>query len=350
MWNDMRHKQVIKVLVVIGNGRHVAKKRGNITVGLLYDIWAKMKTHLNSMYTFDETFEEHSNYDKMVKWVAENKYDLIIGPFQYTEDRLKIIDFTAPIILSKNTILYVPQRTPLSTFFTVSKNVLEPVLILVGLGILFGILLYIFDTGRYKLYTGPMKKFVLRRMLLTSIAAMFGELGFMSENSSLSIPSIIIVSLVMITSFFVVTYIQGIVLKHIIDIQNSDIVNRENIKDKVLLSPSGYAVSKTFNHIGARIKYIDDSIDNIVNVYLKNKDTYNGIALDYMDAIGRQSSTFKISKDHFGFLEVAFVISKSKHKLKHLINVEILKMQESLMVEHVCKAYLDKEDTQLCII
>ena len=345
-----KHKEEISTLVVIGKGQHVAKKKGNITVGLLYDVWGKMKETMRNTYTFKETFKEYSNYDEMVKMVAENKYDIVIGPFQYTEERLKIVDYTSPIILSKNTMLYVPRQTSLSTFFTVSKYILEPVLILIVLGICFGMLVYLFDIGRTKFYHGPMKKYPFRRIILTSIAAMFGELGFLSENSSLSYVSLLLVLLVMIISFFVVTYIQGVIIKKIIDIQNKDVINRENVKDHILLSPVGYAVSKNFERIGARIKYVNGTIDDTIREYLKNTHKYIGVSLDYMDAIGRETAELKVNKENFGFVEVAFVVNKNKRELKHKINIEILKLQDSLVVEHICKSYIDKEDTQLCII
>lgn len=345
-----KHKQEISVLVVLGKGKHVAKKKGDTTVGLLYDIWGKMKERLSREYTFLETFKEYSNYDEMVKMVSENKYDVVVGPFQYTEDRLKIVDYTSPIILSKNTILYFPQQTSLSTFFTVSKYILEPVLILILLGICFGVLVYLFDIGRTKFYTGSMKKYPFRRILLTSIAAMFGELGFMSENSSLNYVSLLLVLLIMIISFFMVTYIQGVIIKKIIDIQNKDQINRDNVKDRILLCPAGYAVSKNFERIGARIKYVDGTVDDTIREYLKNTYKYIGVSLDYMDAIGRESTNLKVNKENFGFVEVAFVVNKNKRDLKHKINIEILKLQDSLVVEHVCKSYIDKEDTQLCII
>ena len=87
----------------------------------------------------------------------------------------------------------------------------EMMIFLIVVGIIVGLLLVIIDPKRAKQLSSIRgnKNLFLIRSLLTGIATMFGEMGYLSENSSLRISGVLFVITIMAFSFVLIMFIQG---------------------------------------------------------------------------------------------------------------------------------------------
>lgn len=347
-------KEHIKVLVVAGP-KLLAHYRPNSKeyTGLLYDIFKEIKSELKEKYVFEETFKTKANYNKMTEMVRDGIYDMVVGPFQYTSERMKIVDYTSSIVLSKDSILYYPKTSYISIVSKIMvKVVLVPLIILIILGYISGYILYRVEGNRTIFMDKTLQKYAFRRVVATTTAALFGEAGFLSENSTLTTSGLIITFSIMAFAFFFVMFIQGFITERLIYLQKANNVSRKNIDTVTLLSPKGYAVAKNFERLGAQIVYKDDTIENILKYYEKNKSKYDGVSLDYMDARGRENSFSGLvtNKNDFGFKEIAFIVNKSKTELKNDLNLQIIRLQNNLFTEEACDHFLDDEDKYLCVM
>lgn len=346
-----KEKEEIVVFVNMG-GHPLAQKKpdGNGYEGILYDCWKLIKENMKDKYTFKEVFEERTDYDQMTKDVKSGKYDMVIAHFQLTEDRMKIINFTNNLIISKNTILHLPKVDLGQQIKAIFKKVIVgPVIILLVFGLVLSIILHYFEPKRH-MKANAKSTNAFRRTLATVIASLFGEAGFLSENSTLSISGLLIVLFIMIFAFFFVMLLQAFVTDQVIDINKAKHYNQYNIKEELLLSPKGYAVAKFMIRYGAKIEYHAKTISEIIEIYRKDPDKYAGISLDYLDAIGNEipGIGLKASQSDFGYKEVCWIVTKKKQYLLEDINYSMLPMQFNLEPYNICKKYLSVEDSTIC--
>lgn len=342
----------INVLVIKGPGLlankvNINDKHSKYT-GLLYEIWKIVKNELSDKYTFKETFKEYSNYDKMVKLVHDGTYDIVIGPFQYTKNRMKYVHFSPSIILSKNSILAYDNLNIYTYFKTLFFDVfIKPFSILFILGLVFGYILYKFEPNRFSYLKN--KNLSLRRAIITTTATFFGEAGYLAENSSLTTFSILFLFLVMIIAFFFTIYLNAYTTKKLLHLHKNYTINRNNLHKYTFLSPKGYNVAEQLKKAGAKIKYLDMSIPDIIKYYKKNRKKYNGIALGFFDAKSREGDGLNTNVSNLGFKEVCFVVSKRDDLFFEDINNSIIDIQENLYTERLCKAFIPHE-SHMCVL
>ena len=289
---------MIKVLLIVSNTGSTINKKilddGTIVYsGFLWDIWVELKKQLEKKYTLqifysDKTGDGSTNYDNIVKKTSEGKYDLVIGSFYHTIYREKLINYTTPILIDTIAILHYP----ISSLFQKIKVILEKIfvllLFLLVLGIILGLILSFFDKKRLIPEKGT--KYIIRT-ILTTIAAMFGETGFLSENSSMTIVGISLVIFIMLISFIWVMFIQAEITKVLI-FKNSNIT-ANNISNSELISFKGYAASQKFKELFPNVKIKEfefklkknnDQTEPLIKEYMNNSDKYQGIIISYARA------------------------------------------------------------------
>jgi len=344
-------KKVIKVFVNQGNDSlSQVSADGKEHNGVMYDIWKLVKEKLNNKYIFKEEFGEMSNYDKMVSDTAAGKYDLIIAPFSLTKERFEKINYTSNIILGKITILHLPKLTIYQQILSIYDNIVKgPLIILLISGFILALLLYYFEPKRY-IKARAKDKYAWRRTLATVIASLFGEAGFLSENSTLSIPGLLIVLFIMIFAFFFVMLLQAYVTDKVISINENNTYTRENIKNQVLLCPEGYAVGKFMQRYGAKIEYHNKTIKELKEYYIKNKEKYIGISLDYFDAINEETDDLVTSTSPFGYSKMKWIVNKKYNTLLEDINYTLIPIHFNLYTYRICKKYVNDHDARLCNI
>ena len=166
-------KRVIKVLALV-QAPYIYKKSGKYT-GIVYDIWKSIKVELARKYDFEETFIETLNYTKQLRRVQNGEFHLALTSLTTNAKRTKMINFTRPLFINQKSILTKPKQGYAEYMGKIAyKLFLPPLALLIILGIILGNLMYFVEPKRgYK------------RAIFSSIASMFGEMGFISENSKL---------------------------------------------------------------------------------------------------------------------------------------------------------------------
>lgn len=357
-------KPKIKVLIILGNSLTTTKKtvdsKGNITYsGFTWDLWEKIENALKSKYDFEVIFspEKSTNYNLYIQDVHLGKYDLVIGSFINTKWRESKIDFTTPILIDANAILHEYNTTLLDDIKTVLIKTSKLIFYLLVLGIFFGTLLYLVDPDRIKFqrYTqlGLKKKskylFYLRS-IVTGIATMFGEMGFLAENPSLSIKGIVLIVFIMTIAFIYIMFIQAEITTVLINQSKRKITN-DTIAHKKFLGWSSDPVPQKLKRYGANIDLQENiSMKNMVKKYLDNKDTYRGIALPYCfgHKYLKQYPNLTLSTG-FGNEPSAFVVSQHKQQLKEDVNAVIIDLKTRLKLQQMCQSYFgDVQDIPVC--
>ena len=343
----------INVLIHLTDDYRSTKKTHNMSdyTGFCWDIYQKIKNNLSDKYEFIEYFEYTDNYKKMINDVYNNKYDLVIAGFVHTEEGESMVNYTETIILTENSILHFNKTSPLKLLFSITKSHIKPIFVLLILGIILGFILNYFEPNRFK-KSRSKKIYSIRRTILTVIASLFGEAGFLAENSTLKLKGVIFTILIMIIAFGFVLYLQAIVTDRVIEINKHDEINRENIKNHTILSPKGYPVSNMLQKFGAKIKYMDKSLPEVIDYYIKNPESGDGVAIDYFNALYYQqpSKGLIISDSFFGHEQFSFIVNKNNTELLEDLNNIIMKLRENLEPLRICKKYFDLKKRSLCII
>ena len=125
-----------------------------------------------SKYNFEYTFSEEgfSNYTETTKWIAEGKYDLGLNSYTRTTERDQLVEFSTPILLDADAVYHKVNKRRIDIFKDILFHISKLVLLLVILGILCGLILFIFDPKRNKILGRKIsKKQFFLRSLLTDI-------------------------------------------------------------------------------------------------------------------------------------------------------------------------------------
>lgn len=341
--------QTIKVLI---NDTSIVLDKSKPGSGLLYDIWKEVRDKLKNRYTFDETIVNEPNYNKLIDMVYQGDADIVIAPFQITKERTQKVDFTITILESKDSIIYFPKNNKLDVIRLLFLKVfLGPIIVLFLFGLFFGTILYYAEPRRYLKASGVNREFAFRRVVVTVTAALFGEAGFLSENTTLSIKGIITMFIVMIFAFFFVMYIQATITEKVIDIRQLNAITRDNIKNKVLIAPKGYAIAKNIERLGAKVIYINKSLDEVIQDYIKDPSIADGVTIDFLEAKSRERRDINllVNDSELGFKEITFAVSKTKINFLRDLNQEIVSLQDILKTETICKGYMPEGASYLCV-
>ena len=187
---------------------------------------------------------------------------------------------------------------------------------------------------------------------MTAVAAFFGEMGFLAENTTLSLKGLFIVVIIMTLAFMFVLVLQAQATTFDAELQKRGTLNRKNIEGKQLLCIKGHATAKKFERLGAVITYIEDKdLGELIEYYKENKNQFDGITVDSTSGIFYRTNKLKLEAQGFGLQMTSFVIKKDKPAFLNDVNKEILKLQNSLEQEKVCKGFFTGDDAAtLCNI
>jgi len=347
-------KPTIKVFIIIGSSLTTTNKtidsEGNaLYSGFTWDIWKKIEESLKDKYNFEVSFspEKSTNYNIYVNDIATGKYDIAIGSFFNTKWREGKIDFSSPILIDANSILHEHETSIVSNLQTVLVRAGSLILYLILMGIFFGILLYYVDPKRIKQFPDfkNSKYLFFLRSIVTGIATMFGEMGFLVENPSLNIAGIILIIMTMTIAFLYIMFIQAEITTVVIN-QSGKSINHNNIGHKTFLGWKSDPVPQKLKRYGANIELHEKiSVDNMIKKYLNNKNKYRGIVLPYCFAYKYMIKypTLRLSTD-FGNELGAFVINPTKQIFKEDVNNVIINLKTTLQLQNICQVYFGNID------
>ena len=350
----------VAVLVVLGSPSEgnrtseIIDDNGTKTyAGFNWDLWTKVRESLGSKYNFIVSFtdQDDENYNGFVQKVADGKYDLVIGTFFRTPWRESMIDYVTPHSIDSNIILH---KSHLGLFSDLKKVIGRIGLLLVYLiltGLAFGILLFIIDPNRRTILRKPNQKGgkFLMRALLTGVATVFGEMGFLSENASLSVGGTALVIIIMIVSVVLIMFAQAKITHIMIDV--NDEFNRSNVKGRHFLGFKGYSSVEKMKRYKTTVTEKENlTTEQLIQEYLKNDDKYEGCILAYSHAYpylySGRFDNIAISNG-FGNEPASWIVSKRRNELRKDLNSVIITMTKSTDLQHICHMNFD-QDGPMC--
>lgn len=356
------NKELIKVFVVLGSDKSLVSTQrkkdihgNNYYVGFIWDIWKKIQFELKDKYNFKLFFSEldDQNYDKFVKDVENSKFDLVLGLFNYNGIRERIVDFTTPVLISSNSILYQKKENLVTDVKAVfNETSIKLLLYLVIFGTLFGFSLYFLDPGRINKIqeTSLNKKNFLLRSIVTGISSMIGQTGFLTEHTSLSISGIILVIFILIIGFIFVLFFQGIITKTLLK-KSGFIINKNNIQKYKFIGYKGDDSVRKIKRYSARIKlFSKKSHSEMVKLYLDNQDKYDGFVISYINGIRfiKENSNLTMSSD-FNLEPQSFIINQKKIYFRTDIDIVISNLKYTLKLQKICQSYFgNPQDVPVC--
>ena len=345
-------KEKLKIFIMTGEGQVAQKIKSTDGTykytGLAYDIWDKIKKKLKDKYHFEEIYKNTSNYSSIVNDVNNGLYDVGISLFTQSNERMQLVDFSNPIYISKDSVLYKNKSTIINKIIFIFKTIIMlPMIVLFVLSIFFALILTLFDKTKNK-------KSKLIKKTFTVLTALFGgKVGILFNDSSISIINKLLIIFIGIISLVCLIVLQAeiiIKLKEFADFKEFSI---HNMQFKHFLSPDGYSVGKNFTRFGSKITYIKNkTMKELVKLYKKNTDKYDGIALDLYDSrVFTKSDNLDVTEEEIGFSHLGFIINKQKKTILFDINKELIKLNKSFIIKDLCaKHFISKNDIPLCII
>lgn len=352
-------KPLIKVAIITVDTtpalvRRVKDSSGKwVYSGLCWDIWLHMLPELKKKYRFKYSFFNTAQigHDEMIIAINEGEYDMCISNFTRTSERNALINYTEPLWIDANAVLHKTHVRMYSDITSVISKLVKPVVVLLLFGIIFGVIIFFADPARtlHSKRLGKSNKLFFIRSIVTGISTMFGEMGYLTERSSLRIPGVIATTIIMICAIISIMYIQA-KITHILLTESSDTINEDNVRFSNLLGLEGSATLRLIGDYGGTITPLKNLVmKDVVAKYLKNTDKYDGVALTYTDGyeFTRLHQDLELSKG-FGAQPNGWPIRKDLIELKTILDKLINTMKSERRLKGLCRKWLGHGSDSIC--
>lgn len=353
------NKRKVTVYVMIGtdtNGNLTHKKtdsNGNtIYTGYQHDIFRlfTQQPDIKHKYDFDFVYakkEGEMSYDAVINNVSDGTFDVVIASMWRNSKREKLVDFSMSSKLDAAAVYYLPTQGNIYTNHGSWKHILKLIAWAVLIGFIMGIIIFIFSPKRKRFHKGVTKKGFFYRSILTTISSMFGEMGYLSENSPNNLRGIIITIIIMTISFVFLSYFQARITTSMLESRINRNLNTFNIQRGTLLGQKGSAVPKYIEDNGGKVEYVEGlNNDQLLQLYFKNKDKYSGAILSYVDGYPYLELYPNLNVSiGFGNVQSHMPVNPKKPYLLEDINRVFAQFKEDRVLHNTCnKYYKDLQD------
>ena len=349
MNNTFSDNNIIKVGIIIHNPyieltkiKDSNGKEKLLYSGPAYDLWNIIKK-MNNWENRVQEVPLKMDYTKNIHDVTKGKYDILVGNIlNFQANNIEDVLISRTLYLNKIIVVFKPKDSKFKLLLRVALELfLLPLIVIILLGIIFGMGLYFFEPNRG-----------IKRSIKTTTASFFGEMGFFFENASTRTKPLIYIYLVAAIAYYFNIALQAVVTSDVIDKKEEnefDVVNIKNLKNPLLVfGHLGEIVEK----YGAKYKKVFFSANKLPSYYLKNLDKYSGyIATDFKaNEDLKKFPELKITEEALGYKETIFVVSRNKPNLLMDINKSIDKIHYSNISRKICEKYLGDEKAQYCVL
>lgn len=309
-------------------------------IDLFKNIQAKGK-NMGINYNYDIIYADTTqSHEGVVIDVYNGKYDMAVGLFTHTTQRENKVNFCKPILLDGIAVFHNPLQSHITSFLKSLSVMWKPLFIFIILGLILGLVIYYFDPKRNAATFKNDKKF-FRRSIMTGIAAMYGEMGFLSENTSPTTKGVILTATCMLIATICVLFTQAQLTTELLSAKTQSVdIKSFYGTNKPILGLAGYSEAKLLQKLGANIKYINGTPDDLVKEYLDNSVHYTGYVLAYSDG-------FKMTRKHHSLTATTgfnkeysgYIVNHNKIELLEDLNKDILFKKEDKDLDLVCSKY-----------
>ena len=346
------NKKTIKVIVFIDTQRSgiVAHKKhvgtGEGYEGYAWELFQKcmVSPSLKNKYKFDIHYTDlgWSNYDQTIKDIEAGKYDIAIAAFYHTENWERVVNLSTPILIDANAIFHIQDDREvitdiLNTILLMSKYTI----FIIILGIMIGLLLYYGNPKRIKYIRGITQHNFFIRSMITGVAAMFGEMGFLSENASHTYRGGLIVIVGMFIAYVSLIIIQAKVTSVLVEKRISKGLNKYTMNKGLILGHEGEAVGRKIQADGARLQYIKDkTTDELMKFYMDNTNKYKGVAISYCEAFHYLEIYHNLEASiGYGYEPSSYAVNRNQVDFLNDLNITLLELRKTRVMEGICKKY-----------
>ena len=304
--------------------------------GFLYKIFKIIAERLKNKYTFDIIYgkPEEQNYDQLVKDVHNDKYDMVVGGFYQTFGREKLVNFTIPLMLNANSILHLKDKNNFKIMMDLMIDIIKPITLLMILGGVFG---YIF-------HRLEPKKSTLKRTILKTISAFFGNMDYFSDKKDISFRAILFIIVVMMIAFTIIHIVQARLTTLNINLDKEyGKLDLKNLNKYKLLGFDGWADTQKLIKRGANVKVLKNmSQKDGVEYYLQHRKEFSGLITSHTAAwaFATENKNLLISYEGLGLEAESFIINKHKPQLLEDMNQNILDLRQDGLLHSVCSTYI----------
>lgn len=346
-----KRKESVRVYVMYGpdtSGIVVSSKIVNGEIkykGYSWDLFQAISNipAIKNKYDFNFTFSElgKNRYNQSIKDANENKYDILLGSYIHTEEREKLINFTTPIAIDAVAVFHEEQSSLFETFKDVFIKVSYLIGILLLFGILAGVVLYYVNPKRVNKTRAKSVKEFFFRSLMTGIATFFGEMGFLSENTTNNFKGLFLVVLIMFVSFIFILFLQAEITSSIIERKTYKGLTKRNLADRPILGHKGDVLAQKLVEYGGNVEFMEDKTnEELFDIYVYNKRKYNGVVLTYCDGFPYKNIIPGLyASINFGNEPTSFPVNPQKIELLDDINKAILYLRSTGVLQKICFSY-----------
>lgn len=319
--------------------------------GVIYDNWLVIKQNLEKKYNVHEKIIKNNDFDEFIKDMANNKYDIGVGPFTESENRFDKVLFTTPILIERNSILHKIETTLTGLLARVFETHVIPIFIVIILiGVFLGSLL-----NRMVSSPSDLKKYK-KSFAILSVGSLLGAHGPILARALefTSRMPVMFVFGILFMSMFTSHIIQAIITSRLVT-GTSNIHIRNIIKNdqsKKIIVPEHYIPKNKASQIyGGPIKTVDmkhKNYDDIIHDYLKQTDKFHGISLPSLVSQEYAKKYNLAHDDTFGNEQLNFVVNMNKSTVLMDLNEQMVRIRDRFILRDNCKTYLSESNLQIC--
>lgn len=334
------YKKTFKVGILLNGWPDAYINAGKIYSGFTISLWKLIKKRLDKMGI--KYVEKYVKYkDNMVDWgevielVERGEYDIFIAGVWLDERRIKSVNFTYPLYMKKQVIVYNISENSNINYKSWLKNLLKlwlrPFIALVIISIVMSIILYLTNSISFS------------RNIANTIEGFFGQTSALmfdvNENKHFHIFRVMVLVIVLIFHLYIASTSAS---ESVIFLQNSNLLEYSLEGQKILVGgPTSAKRVKDMGGIPILIK------DNLFETYIKYQyDGVNGFLSggEQLEMLICNNNNLKISNLDFGYEMCGFPINKKEILFRDAINKIIIELRDSGKIKEVCDEYSPGRD------
>lgn len=312
--------------------------------GIAVTLWRKIASELNYDYTLNPV---NTNYNQAIIELKKGKYDLLIGAFSVTPERLKQVDFSRPFLLNTYGLAVNETR---DSFLNVIKNFFGGTLLLT---LCASVLLLLFFSHLYWLSERGSSPFISREYMSgvgnsiwLMLVGIWGEFIYHPDKTR----SRIIVIGWCFTALILLTALTAIAtssLIHSITTSHQRFRRQTDLKGAIIAVQVDTVFPSELKRYDAKMILTHNSLDALKMLY---EGKVNAVLHDYIILKTEISehpewklvmSPLILDQD-----ELAFPVRYSSPYIQN-INIAIKRLNTSHEIENICRKYIGG-DAKFC--
>lgn len=309
-------------------------KENDAYQGLVIDYWKHISKGQDWHYVF---IDLPPNYTKAIEDTANGKYDLALGNFSTTAERMSLVHFSRPFMLNRITILTKADNvnalnTVIGVIYSISE-ILLIVFLLIGIVTLF---LWFFKAK------GDGTTF--KSFFFISCVNLLGAV-IDARFKKFTIVMLLLVGLIVKAIFI------GSITSTLFNLSlgsKDPFLDTEDISGRLFVVVKGSSFAEKIRALNARVYEYDGNNEEAAEYYARNTDQFDGYVSDFALVFKYANqfsdiepnlivSDFNVRNDN-----LAFVLNKS-FPFRTIFDQKILELQDTNLGYTICSIYVGDE-------